>query len=151
MKHLFLTLALITLSLAAAFAQPGKLSDEKMKEFETQKIAFITHELDLTPEEATYFWPLYNEMQKKRRDIELQRNQACKALSEKKPTQEADYLAAIRRMEEAEQKMLDIKKEYYNLILKHLPASKLWKLGSAERKFHRQLLNKLHPAPKPQK
>ena len=47
------------------FAQSGKLSEDKRKEFEAQKVAFFTQEMDLTPEEATKFWPLYNEMQQK--------------------------------------------------------------------------------------
>ena len=40
------------------FAQSGKLSEDKRKEFEAQKVAFFTQEMDLTPEEATKFWPL---------------------------------------------------------------------------------------------
>ena len=39
------------------FAQSGKLSEDKRKEFEAQKVAFFTQEMDLTPEEATKFWP----------------------------------------------------------------------------------------------
>lgn len=147
MKQTTLTAALLLLILTAAFAQSNKLTDEKIKEFEAQKIAFFTHELEITPEEAIHFWPLYNEMQKKHRDIEQQRRQACKALAAKDSAKEADYLDAIRRMQEAEQRILDLRKEYYALILRHLPASKLWKLESAERKFHRQLLNKLNHTP----
>lgn len=51
------------------FAQE-RLSEEKRKEFESQKIAFFTKELDLSPEEAVKFWPLYNEMGKKMREAE---------------------------------------------------------------------------------
>ena len=31
------------------FAQSGKLSEDKRKEFEAQKVAFFTQEMDLTP------------------------------------------------------------------------------------------------------
>ena len=34
------------------FAQSGKVSEDKRKEFEAQKGAFFTQEMDLTPEEA---------------------------------------------------------------------------------------------------
>ena len=34
------------------FAQSGKLSEDKRKEFEAQKVAFFTQEMDLTPDEA---------------------------------------------------------------------------------------------------
>lgn len=151
MKHTLLTLLLCLQTAIAAVAQSQKLTDQKIKEFEAQKIAFFTHELELTPEEAAHFWPLYNELQKKCRDIEQQRKQASKALAADTTAKEADYLQAIRRMQETEQQILDLRKTYYTRILRHLPASKLWKLESAERKFHRQLLNKLPHAPKPQK
>lgn len=55
MKQTTLTAALLLLILAAAFAQSNKLTDEKIKEFEAQKIAFFTHELEITPEEAIHF------------------------------------------------------------------------------------------------
>lgn len=32
------------------FAQSGKLSEDKRKEFEAQKVAFFTQEMDLTPD-----------------------------------------------------------------------------------------------------
>ena len=66
MKKAGLIILMVGLSLSL-FAQSGKLSDEKRKEFEAQKIAFFTQEMELTPEEAVVFWPLYNEMQQKMR------------------------------------------------------------------------------------
>ena len=47
----------------------GKLTDEKRKEFDAQRVAFFTQELDLSPAEAAVFWPLYNEMQKKKKVV----------------------------------------------------------------------------------
>lgn len=125
------------------FAQQGKLTDEKRKEFDAQKVAFFTQEMDLSPAEAAVFWPLYNEMQKKNREIEAQMRQEYRAVREAKGVKEANYAESINKMLAAEQKMQDIKKEYYNKMVKALPASKIWKLGDAERKFHRQLFDKL--------
>ena len=51
MKNLLL-LILFFGGIGTAFAQSSKLTDEKRKEFEAQKIAFFTQELDLSPEEA---------------------------------------------------------------------------------------------------
>ena len=71
MKNIILLLLLLAGGGSMAVAQ-GKLTEEKRKEFEAQKVAFFTRELDLSPSEAAVFWPLYNEMRKKRREIEGQ-------------------------------------------------------------------------------
>ena len=58
-------LASLTMVLAVAsslFAQPEK----KKEDIKAMKIGFITNELNLTPDEAQKFWPVYNEFQKKR-------------------------------------------------------------------------------------
>ena len=62
-----LSVAACLLMAVPLFAQPqgGRPSEEqRKKEFEriqAEKIAFITQELDLTPEEAQVFWPVYNQ------------------------------------------------------------------------------------------
>ena len=134
----------------SVFAQ-GKLTDEKRKEFDAQKVAFFTRELDLSPAEAAVFWPLYNEMQKKNREIEGKMRKGFHEVKDTKGMKEADYKEAIGKMLALEEEMQEIKKEYYQRMLAVLPASKIWKLGEAERKFHRQLFDKLRRESCPQK
>lgn len=124
------------------FAQE-KLSEEKRKEFDSQKIAFFTQELDLSPVEATKFWPLYNEMRKKIREVESSMRKKALEIKESKDVKEDVYKQAVMEMLSREQKMQDIKKEYFVKMLDVIPASKLWKLDEAERKFHRQLFARL--------
>lgn len=77
------------------FAQSGKLSEDKRKEFEAQKVAFFTQEMELTPEEATKFWPLYNEMQQKMRvENDKIRNLACR--KDKKEASEVTEQQALK-------------------------------------------------------
>ena len=38
-----------------------------------------------------------------------------------------------------EARLHEVKKEYYQKMIQVVPASKIWKLSDAERKFHRQL------------
>lgn len=143
MKKLFLILSICVGFASYMYAQPGHLSDEKRKEFEAQKIAFFTQELELSPEEAALFWPLYNEMQRKKNELEVQRRNAFHAIREKKNVTDAEYSAYIEAMLQMEQRMIDLKKEYYGKMVKSISATKVWRLENAERKFHRQLFNKL--------
>lgn len=140
MKGILIILFVFVNSLA--FSQ-NKLTDEKRKEFEAQKVAFFTQELELSPAEAAKFWPLYNEMQKKIRDIDNEMRKKGRDMRETKNLTETQYKEAVSKMLESEEKMQVIKKDYYQQMVAVIPASKIWKLGEAERKFHRQLFDRL--------
>ena len=60
--------AFALLSLSNIQAQSKKCSwhDKMMSE----KIAFITTELELTPEEAQVFWPVYNQIAKEKFEMQ---------------------------------------------------------------------------------
>src|SRR5689334_13027544 len=53
---LFITINAIV-STGSTLAQPGQQQKENI---ESRHIAFITNQLQLTPEEAQVFWPVYN-------------------------------------------------------------------------------------------
>ena len=132
MKNIIL-IVLLLWSGVGVWAQ-DKLTDEKRKEFDAQKVAFFTQELDLSPAEAAVFWPLYNEMQKKNREIEADMRKSFHEVRNAKGLKETDYKEA---------RLHEVKKEYYQKMIQVVPASKIWKLSDAERKFHRQLFDKL--------
>lgn len=140
-----LILLLLMLNLPL-WAQEGKLSEEKRNEFEAQKVAFFTQKLDLTPAEAAAFWPLYNEMEKKVRGKERTMREIFYQMGKVKDPTEAQSQKVVKDMLALEQGMLDIKKDYYQQMMKVVSASKVYKLDWVERKFHKQLLEKLkHP------
>ena len=56
---------------------------------------------------------------------------------------EEKYAEAIGKKLAWEDELQKIKKEYYQRMTGILPASKVWRLGEAERKFQRQLFEKL--------
>jgi len=132
------------------FAQSGKLSEEKRKEFEAQKVAFFTQEMELTPEEATKFWPLYSEMQQKIRvESDKIRNLTCPKSKEVKDVTEQQALKNLRVLLAAEQTIRDIKKEYIEKLTKALSAKKVWKMIEAEQKFQHHLWRRMGREPVP--
>nr|WP_147379416.1 hypothetical protein [Odoribacter sp. OF09-27XD] len=139
------------LSGTTLWAQNNKLSEEKRDEFEAQKAAFFTQALDLTPQEAVSFWPLYNEMFKKIREKDMEMRKKAKVMRETKNLTEADARKYVEGSLAAEQQMLDIKKQYYQKLLEVIPAKKIAKLDWVERKFHRQLLDKMRKCSQPSK
>lgn len=149
MRRVCLVVLMIGFSLSV-FAQAGKLSDEKRKEFEAQKIAFFTQEMELTPEEAAMFWPLYNEMQQKLRvENDKIRNLTCKKDKDTPVATEEQAKKNLKTVLDAEQALCDIKKEYTDKLLKVLSAKKVWMMIEAEQKFRHQLWKKMGKDPVP--
>ena len=89
-------IAIAAFSSATLYSQPNANQDNWKKKMMSERVAFFTVELDLTPEEAQAFWPVYNQIDKERDEaneevfktyIELE--QAIKA---KKPEKEISEL-----------------------------------------------------------
>lgn len=111
---------------------------------EAQRVAFITQELELTPDEAKVFWPVYNEYDAKRSELRKSFKNAndihkpeIDNLTEKEANQMLD-----NQLIEA-QKMLDLRKEYHSKFKAILPAKKVLKLYDAEREFQKILIDRL--------
>lgn len=80
MKKLAIILLVSALSVAA-YAQDGPHKAQRDR-IQAEKIAFITRELELTPEEAQVFWPVYNQYEKEQMEGNKAVRDAQKALQE---------------------------------------------------------------------
>ena len=56
---------LILTSAISAFAEE-RFQDNWKEKIMSEKIAFLTMEMGITPEEAQVFWPVYNQVDKER-------------------------------------------------------------------------------------
>lgn len=111
---------------------------------EQLKIAYFTKELNLTTSEAEKFWPIYNEMEGKIKEIRKSRRKIAKNLHQNGDSLAVDVVKkntiAIFDSEIAE---VNVKKEYYNKIgdaIGYKKASKVYKL---EMEFRKKLLQRL--------
>lgn len=124
----------------AAFAQDG----EKIK---SMRIAIYTDVLKLSPQEAKLFWPVFEEYQKKLKDIQTQekkeRNQAVKNWS---LLTDPEAALLLDKMMDYEQKQLDLKKQYIEEFKKVIPVKKVLLLRKAELQFKKALLEKIKNA-----
>jgi len=135
MKYL---ISLFVLLISISFLSAQKPGRERIAEkVEAHKIAFITNELNLTPEESQKFWPLYNEYSAKERDLRPE----FKGRPESATESEANEI--INRFFENEEKRLNLMKNYYQKFKAVLPATKVVRLHFAERKFKEKLLEKM--------
>src|ERR1035437_151533 len=151
-----LSLLALILTINVAIAQPPppppanhrppreEKQREKKENIEAQKVAFITKKVELTPEEAQQFWPVYNQYQGKLQELRKKRRQDIKeakenfeAMTDKDVEQLVDDEIVFR------QKELDIQKEFHSKFKTLLPIKKVAKLYQAEEQFKRYLLNEL--------
>ena len=126
-----------------AIAQDGAFIRKKKEQIKTLKVAFITNELSLTPDEASKFWPLYNAFEDKQQEIRKQRlkgyvdrmdNESFDKLSEK----EAANL--LTQMESSEDELHQAKKKFVTSLKSVISPIKILKLKKAEENFNRKLL-----------
>jgi hypothetical protein len=123
-----------------AYAQDG----EKIRSI---RIAIYTEILHLSPQEAKVFWPVFEEYQKKLKDIQQQekreRNQAVKNWN---LLSDAEATLLLDKMLEYEQKEIDLKKQYIEEFKKVIPVKKVLLLRKAEMQFKKALLEKIKNA-----
>lgn len=128
------------LSITTASAQ--RKSEEEIKRIQDAKVAIITNRLNLTPEQSTGFWPVYNEYSQKRKEIHRAQR---KIINDKKAEGQTDdqVLNNLKEVQELRQKELDLEKEYQNRFLKVISASQVIELYKAERTFNDMLIQRL--------
>ena len=63
-------IALVFVFTLQGTAQPHQRKQEHREKIRAHKIGFLTEKLDLSPEEAQKFWPLYNELEAERQSLQ---------------------------------------------------------------------------------
>ena len=143
MKINNILVAFVLLVPVNTFGQGGRLLKEKKEQIKAMKVAYITSELSLTPEEAAKFWPLYNAFEDKQHEIRAQKlkgyldhidDESFDKVSEK----EAATLLA--QMESTEDELHQAKKKFIASLKGVISPLKILKLKKAEEGFNRKLL-----------
>lgn len=146
MNRILIILTLVvTFGISSIAQERGRgMQGQVSERFEAQKISFITQKLELTPDEAQLFWPLYNELEKKRSENREQSKILFRKLrdnsdelSEKELGDLSDELIELK-LHEAK-----LQKEYHLKYKKILPAKKILTLYHTERQFQSMLLRQI--------
>ena len=134
-----LILGMLLLISIISYSQKGERNEKMDEKLKAQKIAYITSELELSPEESQVFWPIYNEH-------ETEIKKLREGMKWVKPSSEMTEEAAaelVNQSLEFEEKALQLKKGYLNKMAEVLPMTKIAKLQMLEREFKRKMLGKI--------
>jgi len=119
-------------------AQPPMMNKEARERIEAQRIAFITDQLHLTPDEAARFWPIYNEYKDGLKDL---RDEFERPDLESITDDEASKL--LDKQLQQEQKKLELRRTLVTRLRTVVSPKKVLMLQRAEMEFNRELLRKV--------
>ncbi len=118
---------------------PNRNEQFSPAEYWEQQKEFFTNQASLTQDEADAFFPIYNELQQKKRELNreirrIMREEGGPMISED------GSLKAIDAKADVNIKIAELEKEYLQKFKQVLPASKILKIQNAEEQFNSQIL-----------
>ena len=115
---------------------PNRIGQFSPTEYWNQQKAFFTEKAGLTEDEANAFFPLYNELQQKKREL----NREARRISRQEGQTEEQARKALDAIADANIKIAQLERDYLDKFEKVLPASKILKVQNAEEQFNSQIL-----------
>ncbi len=134
MKNSLGILFLVTVLMATAQTPQEKI--------EAAKIALITERLNLTPDQAQKFWPIYNEFAKRQQEVRQSFAQARRNHDPKTASEEENKRILEMGMKAKEQ-TLQLEKQYAERFLEVINNRQLLSLRKAEEDFTQMIINRL--------
>lgn len=142
-------LLLAGMSITAAAQGPRNNPEDWKQKMQSEKIAFITTEVGLTPEEAQNFWPVYNEMDKVKDEAMKEVFKAYRAMETaiKEGKSEKEINALLDKYLAAQKQQRDLDEKTVEKYRKVLSGDKVAKVFIAEEGFRRHHIRNLHGKP----
>lgn len=134
MKKLFLITLIIFLGIGSqAFAQRPPIDQEKL---EAARIAFITSRIDLKPEQAEKFWPIYNKYNDAR---ETTMRQISHLGRDSESISEEEAKSRIQRRFQLQSDLLKEEQTFVTEVSRVLSSKQILMLNNVARDFNRHL------------
>jgi len=151
MKRLMILLTLVVSLLPQVWATDGGHQHRmSFEEFQAKHRAFLIEKAGLTQQEADKFFPLYDEMNKLKKEIS---DESWKLLrhGKKADLSDAEYEKIMQGYYEARIKTDNLEKQYYEKFKKFLSPKKLYNILKAEMRFQREMVKNMNSANKNKK
>lgn len=127
---------ILSIFTSTAIAQNRRMN---MAEYEKRKMEYIQKEAGLTKEEAARYFPLYNDLSKKKFELHKQhRDKVEKMKQSNKNMSNEEYRQLLENDVDVKLKEAELDKQYSEKLEKALSPEKLYRAQQAERKFMQQ-------------
>jgi hypothetical protein len=152
-----LLIILISLSFAfSGFAQnepTGHQKSQRYNQIQSEKIAFFTAEIQLTPKEAEAFWPLYNEYWREREMLMRRTQESMRVVTayvkDGSPKTEPELVKLMGVFINNITEEGSIHKTYFDKFFKILPVEKVARLYIAEEQFRMKMIRQFRGGASP--
>jgi len=120
----------------------GRAEFEELKE---KRVAFFSKAMELTAEETKAFWPLYNELQEKKFQLNQELRRALSRFigneRDKKKHTENEFKEIVNLHIQFKVKEAKLEEEYVLKFAKEISYEKIYRYQQAELQFARQMLD----------
>ncbi|WP_455497507.1 hypothetical protein [Coprobacter sp.] len=141
MKKIITTFLFLTLILTPVCEAQKTTHQARYESFQRQKKEFLRKQIGLTDQEAARFFPLYDEMQLKKYQLNRQvRSEAKRIAHSKTPVSEKEYAASANALSLLPLKEAEIEREYFIRFKGILSPRKLFLYRRAENIFAKTML-----------
>ncbi|MGB4568222.1 MAG: hypothetical protein WBH96_04470, partial [Dysgonamonadaceae bacterium] len=107
-------------------------------DFEKRKQEYVKEKAGLTPEEAERYFPLNNELNQKKFELNRQHREKIEKMRKNKEITDDEYRNILENDVEVKLKEAELDKEYADKFKKVLSPEKLYKARQAEKNFIQQ-------------
>ncbi|MES2826539.1 MAG: hypothetical protein V4687_00215 [Bacteroidota bacterium] len=149
MKYLIVIALIFAFPFISAAQRQG---GDRFQEIESYKIGYLTQKLDLSPEEAKVFWPIYNGWQKEQSDLRKERMQkmiSFRKITEIEELSDTEIQTLILNDFNIKQRELNLEKKYYTRLKSSLPIKIVGKYYRAQEAFKKEILSKYRTQGRP--
>jgi len=137
-----LTITLITVFVMSSFTARGQ--NPNQERLNAYKIAFFTKRLNLSSQEAVTFWPVYNEFQNLKNQLQIEKQTLMRTFNLGESTMSNEQITALgNKYLEILVKESEVAVAFHKKLQEVLPPRKVIKLYQAENQYRLQLLNEL--------
>jgi len=127
------------------FAQRDERRRAEFEEFKEKRVEFITKAMELTTDEAKVFWPLYDELQAKKFELNQQLRRAMFEFRgndrERKKHTENEYKEIVKLNVQFKVNEAKLDQDFIVTLAKVISYEKIFQYQQAEQQFARQMLN----------
>ena len=144
MKHL-ITLVIFLSAFGwynQTYAQPvSKKGQDRLEQFKAEKRAYLIKEIGMTPAEEKQFFPLYDELQNKKFQLNRKvRGEMKRIAHSTTPISEKEYAASAAAITDLPLQEALLEKEYFEKFKKILSSKTLFLYKRAEMLFAKKIL-----------
>ncbi len=138
MKRQIITLLFILLSTTILFAQ----RDDHFERIQALKVSHISERVELTPEQAKAFWPIYDKYENERK--ELRRKHVQDYIKKNPEANRREATNMVGANIDFQEQQLALKKKFINSLKGKISDDQIDKVFIAEQEFRKMLLRRLN-------